>query len=303
MSESAIKEMVQQIVEQLATQNSGHSKETFEKTINQQINEKIGNESLSVTDKELHDITEQRLQEYYKVPDPKEKESYMALKEKTSARVGIWRTGSRYKTDTLLRFRADHAVAMDAVFSYVSEDLLKKMNLFMINTLCKNKDEYITRPDLGRKFSDESIQKIKAECIPSPEVQIYVSDGLSSTAIEANIEEILPSIMQGLKNEGIKAGTPFFVKHGRVPAMDVISETLDAKVTVVLIGERPGLATGESMSCYMAYGAKVGMPESRRTVISNIHNGGTPATEAGAHIAGLVKEMLRQKASGLDLKV
>lgn len=129
------------------------------------------------------------------------------------------------------------------------------------------------------------------------------SDGLSSIAIETNAKDTLAAMLQGLKLHGITTGTPFFVKHGRVPAMDVISETLNADVTVVLIGERPGLATGESMSCYMAYGATVGMSESNRTVISNIHKQGISAVEAGAQIADMIKKMLEQKTSGLNLKV
>ena len=85
--------------------------------------------------------------------------------------------------------------------------------------------------------------------------------------------------------------------------MDIISETLGSEVTAVLIGERPGLATGESLSCYIAYKATTSMPEAKRTVISNIHKGGTPAVEAGAHIAEVIKRMLEQKASGIDLKL
>ncbi|MCC5912243.1 MAG: ethanolamine ammonia-lyase subunit EutC [Clostridiaceae bacterium] len=295
MSEEAIKQMVQQIIEQVTTEKT----ETFQDNTSEGTTTQI----VSTMDDNLKDLTEVKMQDYFQVPAPENKASYLSLKKNTPARVGIWRTGARYTTDTLLRFRADHAVAMDAVFTYVSETLLEEMQLFSVNTLCGDKDEYITRPDLGRKFSEETLEMIKERCVKAPQVQIYVSDGLSSTAIEANIKDILPSIMQGLQNEGLKVGTPFFVKHGRVPAMDVISETLDAEVTVVLIGERPGLATGESMSCYMAYRGKVGMPESRRTVISNIHNGGTSATEAGAHIAEIVKEMIKQKASGLDLKL
>ncbi|ABR46489.1 Ethanolamine ammonia-lyase [Alkaliphilus metalliredigens QYMF] len=298
ISEQAVKEMVQQIVEQMTI----GQKQTTEDKYTQETDGKEQPE-ICIEDKNLKDLTEIKMQDYFAVPNPENKEVYLGLKEQTPARVGIWRTGSRNSTETLLRFRADHAVAMDAVFTYVSEELLEEVGLFSVNTLCRNKDEYMTRPDLGRKFSQETIEMIKEKCVKSPQVQIYVSDGLSSTAIEANIKDILPSIMQGLENEGLKVGTPFFVKHGRVPAMDVISETLDAGATVVLIGERPGLATGESMSCYMTYGGTVGMPESRRTVISNIHRGGTPATEAGAHIAQIVKEMINQKASGLDLKL
>lgn len=255
------------------------------------------------TNEEIPDITEVDIKKQLLVPNPENRERYSSLKESTPARVGIWRAGPRYKTETLLRFRADHAVAQDAVFTYVSEEYLNEMNLFSVSTMCKDKDEYLTRPDLGRKFDEETKKLIQEKCQKNPKVQIYISDGLSSTAIEANAKDTYLAIIQGLKGYGINVGTPFFVKHGRVPAMDAISEMLESEVTVVLIGERPGLATGESMSCYMAYNAKVGMPESNRTVVSNIHQGGTPAVEAGAHIADVIKKMLDQKASGLDLKL
>jgi ethanolamine ammonia-lyase small subunit len=110
-------------------------------------------------------------------------------------------------------------------------------------------------------------------------------------------------MIQGLEGSGIKVGTPFFVKYGRVGAMDAISQELDAEVTCVLIGERPGLITAESMSAYIAYRATVGMEESRRTVLSNIHRGGTPPVEAGAHLADIIKQMLKEKKSGVDLKL
>ena len=97
--------------------------------------------------------------------------------------------------------------------------------------------------------------------------------------------------------------TPFFVKYGRVGVMDEISELLDADVTCTLIGERPGLITAESMSAYIAYKATVGMPEARRTVVSNIHKNGTIPSEAGAHIAEIIKIMLEKKCSGTDLKL
>lgn len=109
--------------------------------------------------------------------------------------------------------------------------------------------------------------------------------------------------MQGLQSYRIDVGTPFFVKFGRVGVMDEISELLGAEVTCTLIGERPGLITAESMSAYIAYKATVGMPEARRTVVSNIHKNGTIPAEAGAHIAEIIKIMLEKKASGTDLKL
>jgi ethanolamine ammonia-lyase small subunit len=230
------------------------------------------------------------------------REIYLKLKETTPARVGIWRSGPRPLTRALLRFRADHADALDAVFKNVSEQFITSLNLETIQSCCKDKDQFLTRPDLGRKLDDATAKRLKKICPANARVQIYIADGLSATAIEVNAGDAFKSIVQGLKGYGIETGTPFFLKFGRVPSMDTISELLTPEVTIVLIGERPGLATAESMSCYMAYKASTTMPEANRTVISNIHNGGTPAVEAGAHIAEVIKKMLDQKASGLNLK-
>ena len=137
----------------------------------------------------------------------------------------------------------------------------------------------------------------------NPQVQVYAADGLSSQAVDMNLRDILPALMDGLQDYGISTGTPFFMRFGRVPAMDAVSEYLGAEVTCVLLGERPGLATANSMSAYIAYKAAVGMTEARRTVVSNIHSGGIPAVEAGAHIAGLLKTILERKQSGVDLQL
>jgi len=237
------------------------------------------------------------------VPNAKDAKELLKMKEKTSARIGIWRTGTRYKTQTLLKLRLDHAAAVDAVFKDVSKETLNEMDLFAVKTICRDKDEHLTRPDFGRRLDTETVNIISQKCKSNPQVQIFVADGLSSTAIEANIKDILPSIIQGLKGYGIDVGTSFFIKFGRVPVMDVISEITQAEVTCLLIGERPGLATAESMSAYIAYKAEVGMLEARRTVLSNIHRGGSSSVEAGAHISYIIEQMLKQKASGLDLKL
>lgn len=252
----------------------------------------------------LPDITEIDLRTQILVPNPKNREALLAMKKSTPARLGVWRAGPRYKTETLLRFRADHAAAMDAVFSEMPEDgLIQRMSLPVVQTLCTDKDNYLTRPDLGRQFSQETREEIRKIAGGNPQVLIIMSDGLSTTAVNTCAEDTYKAAVQGLERHGIKVGKPFFVKYGRVPAQDEIAELTGADVIVSLIGERPGLVTAESMSAYMAYKATVGMPEARRTVLSNIHRGGTPPVEAGAYIADIVKMMLDKKASGLDLKL
>jgi len=263
----------------------------------------VGPGRVTTDEGEIPDIRAVDYRQVYEVPDAKHPEEFMRLKARTWARVGLGRSGPRYKTASLLRFWADNASAMDAVFTDVSQEFLDELGLFTVQTRCRTKDEYLTRPDLGAQFGDEAIAEIKQRCQPNPQVQVYVSDGLSSTAVEANVRDLLPALLQGLKLHGLTAGTPFFVKYGRVRSMEPISEALGAGVTCVLLGERPGLATPESLSAYLAYQARVGMPESDRNCVSNIHREGTSPLEAGAHIADLIAEMFKQKTSGINLKM
>lgn len=283
-------------------------KELIMKTITEVVSSR-GNPALPnhigaslVSEEAVADLSAVDFRQVIDVPNPANGEELRRMRAKTVARIGVWRAGPRYRTNTYLRFRADHAAAMDAVFNEVPESLLEEMGLFSVDTLCDSKDMYLTRPDLGRRFSADTVAEIKKRCKLNPDVQIVVSDGLSSTSVEANLRDILPAIMQGLKASGIQAGTPFFIRHGRVGAMDAVSEAVGSKVTVILLGERPGLASSESMSAYMTYGGYIGIPEASRTVVSNIYRGGTNAVEAGAFIADLCSRMLKEKVSGLDLK-
>lgn len=251
----------------------------------------------------LEDITGIDIRTQYLVENPENKELYAEQKYAAPCRLGIGKAGARYKTLPQLEFRAAHSAAQDAVFNDVDEEFVKDQGLFIVQTQCDSKDTYLTRPDLGRKLSPEAVETIKAKCKKKPTVQIYVADGLSSAAVAANIGDLLPAIMQGLESYRIDVGTPFFVKYGRVAVEDEICELLDADVVCTLIGERPGLITATSMSAYIAYKATVGMPEARRTVVSNIHSAGTIPAEAGAHIAEIIKIMLERKVSGTELKL
>lgn len=251
----------------------------------------------------VRDVSAPSLKDKILIDNPLSTEFCRRLKKTTNARICIGRAGERFKTETLLKFRADHAIAMDAVWSYVDENLIDKLGFFKVQTLVKNKEEYIRRPDLGRIFSPETIAEIKSHCKHSPDVQIIAADGLSSYAINANLEDIYGILTDGLTAKGYTLGTPIFVKYSRVATMDKISEALNAKVTIQLIGERPGLATGESMSCYMAYEASSAKTESQRTIVSNIHRKGIPPVEAGAQIIYLTDTLMREKKSGTELKI
>lgn len=299
MDELQLKEMIRSLLSEMgADTKAAESKEQ----VNAVQAEGYKPVQSNVEDGIIDDITEVDIQKQFLLPNAINEEAYRKIKNFTPARLGLWRAGTRYKTQTVLRFRADHAAAQDAVFSYVDEEFVSKMGFIPVETKATSKDEYLTRPDLGRIFSEEQQAVIKNSCARNAKVQVVVGDGLSSAAIEANIPDFLPALKQGLKMFGLEFNEVLFVKHARVASMDQIAELTGAEVVCMLIGERPGLVTAESMSAYLAYKPTVGMPEAKRTVVSNIHKKGTPAVEAGAYVAEIIKKILDNKKSGIDLK-
>ena len=226
------------------------------------------------------DITSREVKKRPLIEHPQDPEALERMMRLTTARIGVGCAGPRLKTQTLLTLRADHARARDAVMLDVHQDVIDNLKLFSVQTRCQDKNEFLTRPDLGRRLSEDGVQKVKEQCIEAPDVQLIVADGLSSTAINANIENVLPVLMDGLS----------------------VAELVGAKVVCIFVGERPGLGTAESMSAYLAYNAKIGMPEARRTVVSNIHKDGITAVEAGAYLTDLIQKILDKKASGVELQ-
>lgn len=300
MDELQLKEMIRSMLSEMTTSPVAPVTESVEESPVAQASPHF--EESSIEDGMIPDITEVDIQEQFLIPHALNEEAYRKIKKFTPARLGLWRAGSRYKTQSVLRFRADHAAAQDAVFSYVSDDFVEKMGMIPVHTTAQSKDEYLTRPDLGRILPEDQQAIIKDRCRPQAKVQIIVGDGLSSSAIEANLADFLPALKQGLKVFGLDFAEVLFIKHARVGAMDHVAELTGAEVVCMLVGERPGLVTAESMSAYLAYKPTMGMPEARRTVLSNIHRGGTPAVEAGAYVAELIKKILDNKKSGVDLK-
>ncbi|GAA0256554.1 ethanolamine ammonia-lyase subunit EutC [Haladaptatus pallidirubidus] len=229
-------------------------------------------------------------------------DDYSSVAENSPARLSVGRSGPRLRTETSLQFRADHAAARDAVLTKVSQETIDELDLVSIKTLVSNQDEYLENPNKGRDISAETADVLRSECTVNPDVQIIVCDGLSSTAVENNIRDLLPMVEQGLKSREYDVGTSLFVKFGRVNVMDAIGEELNAQCIVNLIGERPGLQTAQSLSAYMVYNPVRGKSTAKKTVISNIHSDGLPPVEAGAQIVEYVEKMLKHGGSGLDLE-
>ena len=249
----------------------------------------------------VEDVSKLDMRKLYLVDAPKDGDAFRKLKEKTPARLGCGRAGPRYKTLTMLRFRADHAAAQDSVFSQVPQDFGTSLGLVSVQTRCKEKEEYLTRPDLGRCFDAENAAILKKEIPSAPRVQIVVGDGLSSAAVMANAADCMAAIRDGLKVKGIETGKGIFVRYCRVGAGDAIGDITGCELVCMLVGERPGLVTDKSMSCYITYKPHTGVLESSRTVVSNIHAQGTPAVEAGAFVADLIDTILKRKVSGVGL--
>ena len=247
------------------------------------------------------DVTALDLRKLYLTENAADPEAFKKLKLRTPARLGSGKAGPRYKTLTMLRFRADHAAAQDAVFSEVDTEFAKKYDLLPAKTCCDSKEEYLTRPDLGRLFDEHNAKAIKGVIDTPPRVQMVIGDGLSSAAIIANAMDCLAAIKDGLKARGIQTGKDIFVKYCRVGAGDAVGDITGCELVCVLVGERPGLVTDKSMSAYITYKPHTGVSESARTVVSNIHAQGTPAVEAGAHIAELIEKILKKKVSGVGL--
>ena len=247
------------------------------------------------------DITQLDLRQLYLTEDPADKARFAKMKTKTPARLGCGKAGARYKTLTMPRFRADHAAAQDAVFSEVDTEFAKKYDLLPTKTRCDSKEEYLTRPDLGRCFDEHNAKAIRGVIDTPPRVQIVIGDGLSSAACEANAIDCLHALKDGLQARGIPTGKDIFVRYCRVGAGDAIGDITGCELVCVLVGERPGLVTDKSMSIYITYKPHRGVSASSRTVISNIHAQGTPAVEAGAYAAELIETILQRKVSGVGL--
>lgn len=212
-----------------------------------------------VEEAEIPDVRAVDYRDVYAVPHPANPEEFMRMKKRTWARLGQGRAGSRYTTAAQLRFWADQAAAQDAVFTDVEPEWLKDAGLFQVQTKCTSKDDYLTNPERGAQFSKEAIAELKQRCQANPQVQVFVADGLSSTAVQSNVVELLPALEQGLQLHGLAMGTPFFVKFGRVRSMEPIAEALNAEVICVLVGNvqgwpvrnrcRPTLPTRRRSAC------------------------------------------------------
>lgn len=223
----------------------------------------------------------------------------------TPARLGVGRAGTRPRTASALDFRADHARARDAVhgeWSAAFGEMLRDLGCLFVHSAALDKESYLRRPDLGRALAAGEAERIRATRVPGAVAQIVVSDGLSARAAEAQLARVWPMLARGLARLGPLA-TPVAVTHGRVAIADRVCEASGAQLAVHLIGERPGLATAESLGCYLTLRPHAATRDADRKCISNIHARGLAPDEAGAAIVEVCEKILRAGSSGTRVEL
>ena len=239
------------------------------------------------------------------------------LKDYTDARIGLGRSGVSIPTSHSLAFQLAHAQAQDAVHlpldveniveQLVTNDINKETSPILLHSQAINRTTYLQRPDLGRRLdknSSEILKKIKANDNTFYDLSIVIVDGLSSLAIKENAINFIKKLMTALKEDKQKWNlSPFsIVQQGRVAVGDEVGELLKAKISIVLIGERPGLSSPDSLGLYLTWNPKVGLSDASRNCISNIRSEGLSYEEAVKKTMYLLKESRRLELSGVNLK-
>jgi ethanolamine ammonia-lyase small subunit len=235
-------------------------------------------------------------------------EALAALRARTPARLVVGRAGAAYRTATQLELREDHAAALDAVQAELDperdlgRDLIARTGLFEISTLAADKQQYLLRPELGRTLGPQARLALAENCPRGVELQVAIGDGLSAAAVAAQVPALLPLLETGARERGWTFGRPFAVRHCRVGVLNEIGDVLDPRVVVLLIGERPGLATAVSLSAYLAYRPRPGDTDAKRNLVSNIHRRGVEPHAAAFRILALAEQLRAAQASGVAIK-
>lgn len=253
------------------------------------------------------------------IPNP-----WQALRQFTAARIALGRTGVSLPTAAQLDFQLAHAQARDAVhLALDAEKLAQELNDLLptqdtacitLSSAAENRDIYLQRPDLGRKLAPASRQMLEAlRSLPkaSPAMDVsqrphdlafVIADGLSALAIEQNAAPFLRALMRRLAADNWTCAPLTIVRQGRVAIGDEIGELLGAKLVLVLIGERPGLSSPDSMGLYLTWGPRVGLTDEARNCISNVRPAGLVYDEAAFKLHYLLSEARKRSLSGVGLK-
>jgi ethanolamine ammonia-lyase small subunit len=230
----------------------------------------------------------------------------LALRRHTSARIAIGRAGCALPADAYLEFQAAHARARDAVHARLDADAMLATltaggwNAIAVQSAAPSRHDFLRRPDLGRALSDDGKARLSEPSV-APDVVIVIGDGLSSVAVERNAVPVLAALWPRLQGAGLVLAPVIVATQARVALADQIGELLQAKLSVIMIGERPGLSAADSLGMYLTFEPRVGRVDSERNCISNIRAGGLSAEDAAAQAFDLIQAMVTHRASGVRL--
>jgi ethanolamine ammonia-lyase small subunit len=230
------------------------------------------------------------------------------LRELTPARVGLGRSGASLPTRALLEFTLDHARARDAVHAVFDRSALVAgladlgMQPLEVSSQARHRKDYLRRPDLGRMLDPASQHLLASRNDGACRLAIVVGDGLSPTAVNAHAIGLVRNLIPRLAADGIEIGQAVVASGARVALGDEIGAILGARMTVMLIGERPGLSAPDSLGAYLTFAPRIGLTDAERNCVSNIHGAGLGYDEAALRIAWLVREGLARQITGVALK-
>lgn len=226
------------------------------------------------------------------------------LRAHTRARIALGRAGHSLPTREVLAFGEAHARARDAIRTPVDFDPVEAVltgagtPFLHLRTGADSRETYLRRPDLGRSVGPGALESLRPHA-GTYDVALVVGDGLSATAVRESAPPFLRALLPELS--GYRLAPVVLVQYARVAAADPIGEALGARLTLMVLGERPGLLTPESLGLYLTYGPRVGRLDSERNCISNIHAGGLPPGVAARATRHLVRASLGRELSGVRL--
>ncbi len=236
---------------------------------------------------------------------------WLELRRLTPARIALGRTGTSMPTKAQLDFQYAHAQARDAVhlpFDHagLGTQLAERgRESLLLHSAATDRNSYLQRPDLGRKLSDDSAQILRDYASAHPggvDLVIVVADGLSALAVHRHTVPFLTRMEEQASADGWSMSPVILVEQGRVAVADEIGELLGAKMVVILIGERPGLSSPDSLGLYFTYNPKIGLTDAYRNCISNVRLEGLSYGMAAHRLLYLMREACRRQLSGVNLK-
>jgi ethanolamine ammonia-lyase small subunit len=231
------------------------------------------------------------------------------LRKLTSARIALGRAGGSMRTRHQLDFQLAHACARDAVWSPFDPDSLAAdmrkigQEVIVVESAARDRAEFLRRPDLGRRLSTESQVLLKhLEKSAGVDLAIVVTDGLSALAVTTQSPPFLAELLDLLQHDSWSLAPLIIARYGRVALQDQIGEICCAKISLILIGERPGLGSADSMGAYFIHSPKIGKTDADRNCVSNIRNGGLPPAGAARKVHHLLRACRKMAISGVQLK-